>query len=130
MEIMPEKDYSLTVKTTFSTMLLCFAIMVLGCNSELEVEEGILGKDTFVEIMVDVQLLESAYKNKVFRNDNEDEVVETAYISIFEKYGVTAEEFRASHTWWWSRPEEVKSILIQVTERLNALEEEMSPAIP
>ena len=127
---MPEKDYSLTVKTTFSKMLLCFAIMVLGCNSELEVEEGILDKDTFVEIMVDVQLLESAYKTMVFRNDNEDEVLETAYISIFEKYGVTAEEFRASHTWWWSRPEEVKSILIQVTERLNVLEEEMSPAIP
>ena len=123
------KGYSLIVNTTFFALLFCIALIVSGCEGELKVDDGIMEKDAFVEIMVDVQLLESAYKNKVFRNDNEDEVLETAYISIFDKHGVTAEEFKTSHTWWWSRPEEVKSILIQVTERLNALEQEMSPVI-
>lgn len=124
---MQVKGYSLTVKYTFTALLIAFSMMLCGCMGEFDVEEGIMERMAFVEITVDVQLLESAYKNKVFINDNEEEVLEQAYLSIFKKHGVSQEEFEASHTWWWSRPEEVKNVLIQVTEKLNILEAEMSP---
>lgn len=125
---MQVRGYSLTVKSTFTALLMVCAVMSFGCDPGLKVDEGIMKREAFVEIMVDVQLLESAYKNKVFISDNEDEVLEKAYIAIFEKHEVSPEEFKASHTWWWSRPEEVKSILIQVTERLNILEDQTRDA--
>jgi hypothetical protein len=126
METMLEKGYNLTVKAVIAWMFL--GLLLLGCNTSLEVEEGIMSREAFLEVMVDVQLLESAFKNKVFRNDNEDEVLERAYVAIFEKHEVTAEEFNLSHTWWWSHPEEVKAILIQVTERLNEIETQANEA--
>jgi len=83
---------------------------------------SILQREKFIEVMCDIQLIEAAAKNKVFRNDDEALKLGAAYKETFEKHGITQAQFEESHKWWWSHPQAMKAVLLEVTEKLSQLE--------
>jgi hypothetical protein len=86
--------------------------------------EGVLGREDFVELMAEIQLLEGAAKIRVFRNDDVKKRLGEAYFEIFEKHSISAAEFEKSHTWWWEHPVAMKGVLLEVTEKISQIESE------
>ena len=91
-------------------------------NATPSEQSNIIPREQFVEIMSDIQLIEAAAKNKVFKNDDETLKLKEAYSEIFAKHGITQEQFQESHRWWWTHPNAMRSILLEVTERLSQME--------
>jgi hypothetical protein len=118
------------VNIIFVFCLLCTTILS-SCNHDPRDNakaippNSLLQKDVFIEVMADIQLLEAASKGKVFRNDDASKKVSEGYAEIFNKHGITLELFEKSHTWWWEHPAAMKSVLIEVTQKLTLMEEEV-----
>ena len=105
-----------------ATLIGCSSDPRDNVNATPSESSDVLQREKFIEVMCDIQLIEAASKNKVFRNDDEALKLGAAYKETFEKHGVTQTEFEESHKWWWSHPQAMKSVLLEVTERLTQKE--------
>lgn len=105
-----------------ATLISCTSDPRDNVNATPSDNSSILPRDQFIEVMCDIQLIEAAAKNKVFRNDDEALKLGAAYKETFEKHGITQAEFEESHKWWWSHPQAMKAILLEVTEKLSQLQ--------
>ncbi len=128
METMLEKGLSLIVKTVLISAVL------FSCNSDPRdwsrsvppEDSGVLSKPEFVDVMTDVYLVEASYKSNVYINKNEKLELEGNYAYVFEKHGITQEQFEASHTWWWEQPAAMKGVLQEVTEKIISMEKSVN----
>lgn len=115
-------------KISIPAILIVF--MGVGCVEDprdlanVNPPEGVLGREDFVELMAEIQLLEGAAKIRVFRNDDVKKRLGEAYFEIFEKHSISAAEFEKSHTWWWEHPVAMKGVLLEVTEKISQIESE------
>ena len=90
------------------------------------VESGLLQKGQIVALLADIHLAEAAHKSRIFIPEQSEEVLLENYSAIFAAHGITQEEFRESYTWWWKHPAAMKSVLQEVTEPLNKIEQDPS----
>lgn len=99
----------------------------IGCANgptfpEPEAPNGVIPRDTFVHVLTEVQLIEGALKQRLFRNDNETERVESQYAELFDRWNVSEERFKSTYTWWYQRPEALDGLMEDVIENLTVLE--------
>ena len=116
-------------KVKFTSILLLLLVMGTGgCANDIRdrvdviVPDGVLEKPEFVNVLADIQLIEAASKNRVWRNDDVEKRLEDAYNEVFSKHDITESQFKASHRWWWNHPVAMKSVLLEVTEKITQLE--------
>ena len=116
-------------KVKFTTLLLLILVMGTGgCANDVRdrvdvvVPDGVLEKIEFVNILADIQLIEAASKNRVWRNDDVEKRLEDAYNEVFSKHDITESQFKTSHRWWWNHPVAMKGVLLEVTEKITQLE--------
>ena len=122
---MQVRDLNLIVK------IILLSAVLLSCTSDERdrpgatppEDSGILQKSEFVALMTDVYLVEASYKSHVTRTENEKLELVGNYSEVFQKYGITQEEFEASHAWWWEHPAAMKNVLQEVTEKLISIEQ-------
>ena len=86
--------------------------------------QGVLGKDDFVRVMTEVQLIEAVADKRIYRNDNERQRLAEAYNDVWARTGVSAATFDSSYTWWWGHPEAMKGVLRDVVDALKDMEVE------
>ena len=86
--------------------------------------QGVLGKDEFVRVMTEVQLIEAVADKRIYRNDNERQRLAEAYNDVWARTGVSAATFDSSYTWWWGHPEAMKGVLLDVVDALKDMEVE------
>ena len=117
------------VKVKFTSILLLLLVMGTGgCANDIRdrvdviVPDGVLEKPEFVNVLADIQLIEAASKNRVWRNDDVEKRLEDAYNEVFSKHDITESQFKASHRWWWNQPVAMKGVLLEVTEKITQLE--------
>ena len=84
--------------------------------------EGVLAREAFIQVLAEVQLVEGAAEQRLYRNDNERQKLAEAYNDVWHRTGISAEEFEASHEWWWSHPEAMKGVLRDVVDVLKEME--------
>ena len=116
-------------KVKFTSILLLILVMGTGgCANDIRdrvdviVPDGVLEKTEFVNVLADIQLIEAASKNRVWRNDDVEKRLEDAYNEVFSKHDITESQFKASHRWWWNQPVAMKGVLLEVTEKITQLE--------
>ena len=116
-------------KVKFTSILLLLLVMGTGgCSSDIRdrvvvsTPESVLGKTEFVNVLADIQLIEAASKNRVWRNDDVEKKLQDAYNEVFRKHDITESQFKASHLWWWNHPVAMKGVLLEVTEKITQLE--------
>ncbi len=120
---MQAKDLNSIVKTLFAILFL------VGCSTDSRdnplakpsEDSGLIQKEQLVALLADIHIAEAAHKTRVLVPEISEDVLLENYSAIFESHGVTAEEFKESYTWWWKHPAAMKSVLQEVTERLNKL---------
>ena len=111
-----------------SILLLLLVIGTGGCANDIRdkvdviAPDGVLEKTEFVSVLADIQLIEAASKNRVWRNDDVEKRLEDAYNEVFSKHDITESQFKASHRWWWNQPVAMKGVLLEVTEKITQLE--------
>lgn len=107
--------------------LLPFFFLVLFACSEPEIERpaGLLTREQFIDVMVDVQLVEAIAKQKMIRNDDPKVKLAEYYGVIFEKHGIADTTFNKTYDWYHGQPDELLSIYDEVLSKLSTLEEEL-----
>lgn len=113
--------------------LLCIgmlALLLTRCGTGANFDgppppEGVIQRDTFVQVLTEVHLIEGALKQRLFRNDEPTERALAHYAELYDRWGITEERFKATYTWWYQRPEAMDALLEEVAERLTALEREI-----
>jgi len=100
------------------TMFLVL-IMGLACGDkkkELDIPEGILSKEHFSEVMVDMLVIEG-YKSRITRSNKEKQAaLRSYYRSAFDKHNTTKEEYMKSYE-FYSNHSDVLEKLIRNAER-------------
>ena len=86
--------------------------------------QGVLGREEFIRVMTEVQLIEAAADKRIYRNDNERQRLAEAYNDVWARTGVSAATFDSSYTWWWGHPEAMKGVLRDVVDALKDMEVE------
>ena len=116
-------------KVRYTTVLLLLLEMGLSsCANDLRdrvdviAPDGILNKAEFINVLADIQMIEAGSKNRIWRNDDVEKKLGEAYYGVFLKHDISESEFRSSHHWWWNHPVAMKSVLLEVTEKITQLE--------
>ena len=114
---------------TASIALLFFA----GCGTGVSFEgppapEDVIERDTFIQVLTEVHLIESALKQRLFRNDNEKERTLSYYAEFYDRWGIDEERFKNTYTWWYQQPIEMDALLEEVAENLTELERRLTEA--
>jgi len=107
----------------FSTLILFTA----SCGEpEIDVvPDGLLDKDKFTEVMVDVQLVEGMKVHKLGPKREKSPDMEAMYANIFAKYNIDQEDFDATYEYYKARPEKMELIYEQVLDSLSKLDVEV-----
>ncbi len=111
----------------YTTYILLFSFLSVGlfsCSSESEEnefippKEQVLSKEEFTKLMTDVQLIEGHLNtnrvNQVFIMDS----AKNYYKEIFERYGITEQEYRDNLKYYSAHPKLLEEVYIQVEENL------------
>ena len=117
------------IKVKLTSILLLVLVMGTGgCANDVRdrvdviAPKRVLEKTEFVNVLADIQLIEAASKNRVWRNDDVEKRLGDAYNEVFSKHNITEHQFKASHSWWWNHPVAMKGVLLEVTEKITQLE--------
>jgi hypothetical protein len=110
-----------------SLSILAVILIFAGCGEpEIEVApEGLLDKDKFTEVMVDVQLLEGMKVHKLGPKREKSPDMEAMYGNIFAKHEIEQEDFDATYDYYKARPDEMEFIFEQVLDSLSKLDVEV-----
>jgi len=103
---------------------------IAGCNSgpnfaEPEAPAEVITRDTFLQVLTEVHLIEGVLKQRFFRNDDEDLRIQSHYAELFERWGVTEARYTETYAWWYQRPEALDGLLEEVAENLTQLERQL-----
>lgn len=85
--------------------------------------ENLLSIDKFSEVMTDVQIMEAAFNQKMFREDDPKAKKAEFYLQIFEKHKVSEDDFRTSYEYYADRPEDMMVVYEHVITALSKKEE-------
>jgi hypothetical protein len=81
-------------------------------------------RDTFVQVLTEVHLIEGVKKQRLMRNDDEGAIILQHYAELFDRFGIDEERFKTTYQWWYQHPVEMDGILEEVGERLADMERE------
>jgi len=109
------------LKFTFITFLLLF---LFSCDRTEKRPENIISEDNMVPILVDIQILEATYNNRLIHEEDRNERMERYYKEIFEKHETSSDLFNESYTYYEAHPIKLEAIYEVVLEKLEAIETE------
>lgn len=108
--------------------IFALALSLVACVDQVTPTrpDDVLDRETFTNLMVEVQLIEAMYNRKLA--EDEDVAVRDAiypfYAASFEKFGTNQEQFSRSFEWYSSNPQEMKLVYEEVENQLSLMEEE------
>lgn len=93
--------------------------VLVSCGTSKEEELPPLPEEKFVALLTDIRLLEGTYSVK-FRDVTRDELA-AYYIQVFQKHGVTGEEYTHSLMIYHRDPEHIMAMEEEVLRRLSVM---------
>lgn len=114
------------IRMIFPFMLL--TVLLVSCKTDTssrDYTQAPIAENEFVKILVDVRLAESIIRKQSSKVENTENITRQLYASIFEKYGITQEDFESSIKLYSSNPDKMYYINEKVVEELSKLESEV-----
>lgn len=106
-------------------LLFLLTLVLFSCEEKEVYPEGFLEKDEFIEILIDVELLEATVKQKMLDKKYPKQFVPVYYKQIFDKHDVTYTRFKESFDWWENHPDKMRTINDSLTVRFNRMKEDI-----
>jgi len=118
--------YKSTLSIPISFILITM-LFISSCNPKpkIEVPDNLIQKEKFIDIMVDVRMVESTIRKKISRGKDITKTSEYYYNYIFKKYSISPEQFNSSLDYYSKDVKEMQEINISVVEKLTQLESEV-----
>ena len=111
-----------------SMLIVVLALWGLnGCSNPSPEDSktvGLVPRDTFVQVLTEVHLIEGVKKQRLMRNDDEGAIVLQHYAELFDRFDIDEKRFKTTYQWWYQHPEEMDGLLEEVGERLADMERE------
>ena len=102
-----------------------FALVLSSCSSSLDSSLDIDRRTKFVDVLMDIQLLEAAYKQKLMPKESADSLMVSNYKLIFKEHQITQAQFNSEFDFWKTQPEQMAIMYAEMAERLNKLDSEL-----
>lgn len=102
--------------------LLCGMLFVLSfaaCKAEPEASQDVLERDRFKELLLQAQLIEARVNHELIIDHISQVPTDRYYAELFERQGVTAEQFTTTFAYYTARPEELKAIYEEIITELT-----------
>lgn len=90
---------------------------ISSCGTDNDSIEGVIEKEKFIELLTDVQIMEAM--NQFIKNKETDYNLDFSYQWIYEKYGITEDEFRSSVLYYTQDPETYEEIYDEVIIKIS-----------
>jgi len=109
------------------SLILITMLFISSCNPnpKTEAPDNLIQKEKFIDIMVDVRMVETTIRKKIGRGKDINETTEYYYNYIFDKYNISREQFNSSLDYYSKDVKEMQEINITVVEKLTQLESEV-----
>lgn len=108
--------------------VFCF-LLIAGCSGSSSTDDGVMEREAFIDLLVEVQLIEAVYNQNMIRYDNPRERMARYYKEAFEQRGVTREQFTDTYAWYYTRPLEMMAVYDEVVDLLTQRQMEMMQSI-
>jgi hypothetical protein len=104
-------------------VIFIFVFVLLSCKSnEVSIPDDVIPEKEFVEIMVQVQLMEAYCQNKYVRPDLYKDLLHNSVDSLLKTKNLTSEEFRESFNFYAMEPKLMFQVYEQVLEKINEMQ--------
>ena len=121
-------DNSMKIRKDLAWHLIAnalFALVLSSCSSSLDSSLDIDRRTKFVDVLLDIQLLEAAYKQKLMPKESADSLMASNYKLIFKEHQITQAQFDSEFVFWKTQPEQMAIMYAEIVERLNKLDSEL-----
>jgi hypothetical protein len=90
-------------------------IFLWGCGKDVpDPPSGLIPRETFVELLAEVQLIEAVLNQNMIRNDEPRARIARYYKTTFETFKVTPQQFQETYTWYYGQPDLLLEIYDEV----------------
>lgn len=115
----------LNKKFVFYCLLIVICFSSFGCKKKHSaIPSGIIKKETMINIMVDVNLIEATLRVKQSLYNKDSSYVKDYYDLVFKKYNITKEQFNNSLKYYSKHPDKFGEIYDEVINKLSRLQSE------
>jgi hypothetical protein len=91
------------------------AIICFSCSSAPEKPEEIIPENDYVDLIVEMQLIRSYAENA----DTDSTTVDSLISEIYNKYGITGQQFQQNHHYYQQFPGDQKKRVERAIEKLK-----------
>jgi hypothetical protein len=118
-------------KTALRILVVIISLlMVSSCYNKHENDiigepSGLILKDSIVLILADIEIIESALRQKQNRGQEIDDLRDTYYKSLFANYGISQVQFDSSMLYYRQDLETINEIYEAVITRLSVISSEV-----
>ncbi len=101
---------------------LSLFMLFFSCGNEDKVPENIIPKEEFINLLVDIQLMEAYCQNKYVRPDIYKELLHDSVDSLLKANDRSIEEYEESFDYYSMQPDVMFQIYEQVLVKINDLQ--------
>lgn len=106
-------------------MVISLVFVIAGCSDTPEPPADLLPRETFVDVLTDVQIIEAVFNQNIIRTDEPKLRIARYYSETFEKHGVKKEDFTRTYIWYYGHPEQMMLVYDDVMARLSQRQGEL-----
>ncbi len=104
----------------FKNFILIFCFLAIACSPGRN--EKIIPEDTMANLLADIHFTDAVIHVMQTRKHTEKAVKESLYQAVFDKYGISPEDYRNSLAYYAEKPAKLDQIYDKVFNKLNQLE--------
>lgn len=95
--------------------VILISAIAISCNSKPKPPENLIGEDTYIDLMIELQLLKVYQANSRADSTRIDSLLQ----AVFEKYDVTSKQFKSSHAYYQNQLKNQSERIDKAIERLR-----------
>ncbi|MBL7943485.1 MAG: DUF4296 domain-containing protein [Flavobacteriales bacterium] len=111
------------IKTILSLVVLMFLI---SCGTKrTEKPEALLTEQKVAAVLTEVELLDAVYTLEYQKRDTSRQAMAGYYEEVYQRHGVTREQFSQSLEWYGKDPEKIRELRYKVYDELSRMQAEL-----
>jgi hypothetical protein len=107
---------------------ISIGLLLVACKAKPSPPADMLDRETFVNLLVEVQLIEAIYNQNMIRNDNPRERLARYYRDTFLQFDVSRDDFTRTYAWYYKHPLLLMEVYQDVIEELTRRQTELMQA--
>jgi len=96
-----------------------FVLCLVACAPQEPVPKDLLQREQFKEILLQAQLIEARVNHELIVEHISQVPTQQYYTELFEREGVSEEQFTTTFKYYTARPEELKAIYEEIITELT-----------